>query len=97
MTKKATFDLRVKREQAAVAEKMLGDALPDTRAFSGCISVEVMRDSDEPDRWFLMEEWESRAHHQAYVNWRVETGWVESFAANLDGEPALRYFDPVDM
>lgn len=97
MTKKATFDFRVKPEQAAVAEKMLGDALPDTRAFSGCISVEVTRGSDEPDRWFLMEEWESYAHHQAYVNWRVETGWVECFAANLDGEPALRYFDPVDM
>ena len=97
MTTKATFDFRVKPGRAAVAEKMLADALPDTRAFSGCISVEVMRDSDEPDRWFLMEEWESHAHHQAYAGWRAETGWVECFAANLDGEPALRYFDPIDM
>lgn len=97
MTKKATFDFRVKPEQTAVAEKMMRDALPDTRAFAGCISIDVMKDSEDPDRWFLMEEWESYDHHRAYVSWRVETGWSECFAANLDGEPTLRYFDPVDM
>ena len=95
MSKKVILEFEVKAGNGPAMEKLIGDALPDTRRYDGRISIDVMRDSDDPDKWALVEHWESQAHHETYIKWRVETGWFDKFTAMLTGEPAARYFDPV--
>ena len=61
----------------------LKSALVDTRAFDGCESIEVYVDLDQPDKVVLWEKFASRAHHEAYLAWRVETGLLEMLAPIL--------------
>ena len=82
-----------------VGEQMgssLKSALPDTRAFDGCISVDVLRNADNPNRWSLVERWESKAHHERYFQWRMETGFLEQMMAALVGEPKETWYETYD-
>ncbi|MCH9670932.1 MAG: antibiotic biosynthesis monooxygenase [Gammaproteobacteria bacterium] len=70
--------------------------LADTRAYDGCIGVEVCTNQDEPDVVVLIERWESRAKYEKYLGWRAETGVVDKIVAQIEGAPSIRYFDPTD-
>lgn len=70
--------------------------LPDTRAFEGCMSVDVYRHQDDQDVVVLVEQWQTRAHYEKYFSWREETGALAQLVERLDGPPSLRYFDPTD-
>ena len=65
----------------------LMEALADTRAFEGNISIETYLDQDNPDRIVLWEKWETREHYEAYLAWRMETGMMEMIGPFLDGAP----------
>lgn len=65
----------------------LGESLADTRKFDGCLLVEVYTDQDDPNKILLWEKWESRAHQEKYLAWRIETGMMETLAPVL-AEPA---------
>ena len=43
----------------------------------------VFRDLDDPDRFVVVEKWESREAFQNYFNWRKSTGSLESMAERL--------------
>ena len=51
-------------------------ALPETRSFDGCISVETYVE-ESTDTIHLIEDWESLDHQAKYLNWRVETGLLD--------------------
>ena len=70
--------------------------LPDTRAYDGCLGVEVYQNQDDPDVVVLVEKWESKAHYEKYFGWRQETGLVDQLVQAIQGPPSLRYFDPTD-
>ena len=42
------------------------------------------------------ERWDSRKHHEKYVAWRTETGFMEKLGAALAAAPRIRYFERVD-
>jgi len=71
----------------------LKSALVDTRAFDGCESIEVYVDLDQPDKVVLWEKFASRAHHEAYLAWRVETGLLEMLAPILAEDPEFTYLE----
>jgi|TARA_Y100000588_G_C13547632_1_gene624760 quinol monooxygenase YgiN len=71
----------------------LKTALVDTRAFDGCESIEVYVDADQPDTVILWEKFATRAHHEAYLAWRVETGLLDMLAPILAGDPKFTYLD----
>lgn len=66
----------------------LGDmfiaVLGDTRAYDGCIKVDVYEDEGN-NTITLVEEWESLAHQQKYLGWRIETGIQEATKDILEG------------
>lgn len=66
-----------------LAQAML-PALEETRAFDGCESIEVYLDEDNPDRVILWEKWATRGHYEAYIAWRMATGFVEMVAPFMD-------------
>ena len=35
------------------------------------------RRDDNPNAWVIYEEWESKGHHERYIQWRTDTGFFE--------------------
>jgi len=59
-------------------------ALPDTRAFDGCISLDVYQELGTKS-FTLVEDWESFEHYERYLVWRMEGGLAETLDSLLDG------------
>ena len=66
---------------------LLGEVLPDTRAFDGCEGVTVYTDSDDRQTFLFVEFFQSKEHQQRYVKWRTETGVMAQLGENA-GRPA---------
>jgi quinol monooxygenase YgiN len=82
------------RLKPGLAETVLGglkEMLPDTCAFQGCLGVKIAQDMDNPDTIALVEEWENRSDHEAYMAWRTETGALASMAEVLAEPPSFVY------
>jgi quinol monooxygenase YgiN len=62
-------------------------ALPETRAYDGCISVDTYIE-ESTNTIHLIEDWETLDHQAKYLNWRVETGLLTQLDPILDGGAA---------
>ncbi len=92
----AFFEIRVRPEtldQGVHAE--LHKILSDTRAFEGCLAVEVLIDSEDPTHIVAVEKWESEEHDTAYRAWRAGEGKT-NLAASLASPPILTKFSSAD-
>lgn len=76
--------------------EVLLPSLSDTRAFSGCLSVETYSNSDAPDTVFLWEKWSERSDQEAYMNWRVETGMLDLIGPFMAGPPSIVHLNAED-
>lgn len=77
--------------------KFFIEILPDTRAFEGCVSVDFVRNQDNPNQLLIMEKWNTRQDYERYFAWRGETGVLDKLGSMIDGEPQLRFFDAVGV
>jgi len=66
----ALLDLRIKPESVAEAKETVESVLVATRAFPGCLGVDVLVDTED-EALLLIEKWESIEHDQAYRDWRA--------------------------
>jgi quinol monooxygenase YgiN len=87
-----TLELPTKSESMAELLEVMKSALVDTRSYAGCQKVETFIDQ-ESQNVFLVEQWKSAEHQQAYMGWRVETGFMNAVGPLLDGAPVARVFD----
>ncbi len=87
-----TLELPTRSESMAQLLEVMESALVDTRGYAGCQKVETYIDQ-ENQNIFLVELWESAEHQQAYMGWRVETGFMDAVGPLLDGAPIARTFD----
>lgn len=60
------------------------DVLGDTRAFEGCLKVDVYVD-ESSSTYTLIEEWETFSAHDNYVSWRTERGDLDETGDLLEG------------
>ena len=67
-------------EMAEVFKASLGA----TRGFEGCIGLDVYVE-ESADTYTLIEEWESVAHYDTYLQWRIDTGIKEATARIIEG------------
>ncbi len=67
--------------------------LTATRAFEGCESIEAYTDADNPDNIVLWEKFATRANHEAYLAWRIETGLLDALASILASDLQVTYLD----
>lgn len=65
----------------------------ETRAFPGFRDIRVLHNADRPNEVILIEEWDSRADHEAYVAFRTETGVMDQTAQMVTEPPRLDYWD----
>ncbi len=67
--------------------------LADTRAFDGCISVDILLATESPNDLVLLEEWESSEHYDKYRQWRAESGTSVLNGSGLtSGTPSTVYY-----
>ena len=97
MAMTAFFELRVRPEalEQGVHDE-LHAILSDTRAFDGCLGVEVLIDEDDPTRIVAVERWASAEHDAAYRAWRAGDGQT-NLGAFLAAAPVLSRFTATDI
>jgi quinol monooxygenase YgiN len=92
----AFLDLRVKPEaldQGLHTE--LHGILTDTRAFEGCLGVDVLIDTKDPSHIVAVEQWASEEHDAAYRAWRAGDGKT-NLGSFLATPPVLTKFSLAD-
>jgi quinol monooxygenase YgiN len=92
----AFLEVRVKPEaldQGFHAE--LHSILSDTRAFEGCLGVDVLIDTADPTHLVAVERWASEEHDAAYRAWRAGAGKT-NLASFLVSPPILTKFTSAD-
>lgn len=65
--------------------QLLADLLDQTRAFDGCTMAHVYH-CHESNEIVLVQNWQSSAAHDAYLNWRAEEGIFDQIAELLSDE-----------
>ena len=83
-----------KPEDTDALKQFMADALPDTRAYDGCISLDVC---NSDDNFVIVAQWESREHQEKYLAWRTEQGALKKMGEMLSSGPSFRYFDQLDI
>ena len=92
----ALLELRVKPDavdQGLHAE--LHAILTDTRAFEGCLGVDVLIDTADPTHVVLVERWASEERDAAYRAWRAGDGKT-NLASFIASPPVLTKFTSAD-
>lgn len=92
----AVLELRVKPDaldQGLHAE--LHKILTDTRAFEGCLGVDVLIDIADPTHIVAVERWASEERDAAYRAWRAGDGQT-NLASFLAEPPVLTRFSLAD-
>lgn len=90
-------DMQVKPEAVNEVKGLLKQTLPDTRAYAGCQRIDIYGDQDDAGHLVFYQQWDTRAHHQRYVDWRTQSGLLGKLAEKLTGPPKVRYFERVDV
>ncbi|MCB5272823.1 hypothetical protein BJG92_00328 [Arthrobacter sp. SO5] len=88
----AHLDLNLKAEVLPKAPAVLRDILADTRAFDGCLGVDVLIDSKDPAHILVVERWASLEHDAAYRAWRAGEG-ASNLGELLAAPPVLTHFE----
>ncbi|MBW4095516.1 MAG: hypothetical protein HIU81_09140 [Acidobacteria bacterium] len=89
----AHLDLNLKAEALPTAEFVLREILADTRAFDGCLGVDVLVDSSNPAHVLVVERWDSRDNDAAYRAWRATDEGASGLGELLAAPPVLTHFE----
>lgn len=88
----AHLDLTLKTDAVPTASAVLRDILSDTRAFDGCLGVDVLVDRNDPAHLVVVEQWASLEHDSAYRAWRAGDG-ASGLGELLAAPPVLTHFE----
>ena len=88
----ALLDLTLSQESLTDAPRVLHETLKATRAFPGCLGVEVLRATDDPTRILIVERWESVEADAAYRSWRASPEGASEIPGLLAGAPIFATF-----
>lgn len=89
MSVKAILDVRLDPAALEAAYAAVHSTLVDTRAFAGCVEVEVLVDDTDPAHLMFIETWASPEHDAAYRAWRAGAGASKELGAVLTAAPVL--------
>src|SRR5690242_1661510 len=89
----ALLELRFQPDALEKSHQLLREILVDTRAFDGCLGVEVLVDTEDPAHVILHESWVSAEHDTAYRKWRAGAG-ATALGSLLAAAPTLTVCTP---
>jgi quinol monooxygenase YgiN len=87
----ALLDLRIKPESLADAKETVENVLVATRAFPGCLGVDVLVDTEDETHLLLIEKWESIEHDQAYRDWRATPAGASALSTIVASRSLTRF------
>jgi heme oxygenase (mycobilin-producing) len=87
----ALLDLRIKPESVAEAKETVERVLDATRAFPGCLGVDVLVDTEDKAHLLLIEKWESIEHDQAYRDWRATEAGAPALSTIVSSRSLTRF------
>lgn len=90
------IDVRAKDPAAFKQYLQTAAVIPVTRLASGITYSWSTQDENDPERFVLIQGWNSAAQQQAYIGWREETGALADFVGRLQGPPTVTYLDAFD-
>ncbi|SNT18271.1 putative quinol monooxygenase [Rhodococcoides kyotonense] len=93
----ALLDLKLKPEILDDAKVVLSRVLAETRAFDGCLGVDVLVDEDDATHWIAYERWESAEADAKYREFRAGPGKITDLGPLLAGAPGLTKFTVSDV
>ncbi len=88
----ALLDLTLKPESVADAPAVIRETLKATRAFDGCLGVEVLMDAEDETHVVLLEQWDSLESDAAYRAWRATPDGASDLRTLLASAPRLTKF-----
>ena len=94
MTVTSLLDMRFATDHLEDGPQALLGILADTRAFDGCLGVQVVTDVTDPAHVVAVERWESLEHDDAYRAWRAGPG-ASGLGQYLAVPPVLTRFTDV--
>ena len=74
MTLIAILDLQLDPQRLDAGRQVLTETLVATRAFPGCLALEVLTDVSDPAHVVVYEAWASQEADAAYRAWRAGEG-----------------------
>jgi quinol monooxygenase YgiN len=92
----ALLDLQLKPGSPEASYQLIHDVLTDTRAFPGCLGVDVVIDTTDPLHVLAVERWESLEADAAYRAWRAGDG-ASNLGTVLAAAPILTKFESSDI
>jgi heme oxygenase (mycobilin-producing) len=87
----ALLDLKIKPESVAEAKEVVESVLADTRAFPGCLGVDVLVDTEDQAHLLLIEKWESIERDQAYRDWRATEAGASALSTIVASRKLTRF------
>lgn len=97
MSVKIVLEVHVDPQRVDDVVKFLRENLPDTRAYEGFESLSVFQNADDPSLFLFDEQWTTRAHYDAYLGWRNETGVLTELVNMCVGEPSIKAFNYIGV
>ena len=88
----ALLDLTLLPASGLDALTVLRDTLQATRAFPGCLGLEVLLDAEDATHVVVLERWDSMASDAAYRAWRTTPDGVSQLSTVLASPPRLTRF-----
>lgn len=70
----SVVEVTFKDGQAEAGLEAVRESIKTTRAFDGCLGIDVGRPLDNPNRLVLVEKWTSAEHDAAYRKFRATQG-----------------------
>jgi quinol monooxygenase YgiN len=89
----ALLDLRIKAESVAEAKGIIDGVFTDTRAFPGCLGVDVLVDVEDEAHFLLIEKWESLEHDRAYRAWRATEEGASALSTVVASRTLTRFVE----
>ena len=90
MTVLVFVDLKPQQSEVENMINYLKEVAPDTRSFEGCQDINIYQE-DDGIGVVMVEHWDSKAHYEKYLAWRVETGVMDKLGAMLADPPVIRF------
>ena len=84
-------DFRAKEGKAEALRAFLAQMIPSIASCRGCVSCKLLQSQDSPDRFVILEVWDSIESHKAAVE-DIPPEMLVTVMELLDGKPSGEYF-----
>ena len=91
------LDVRLSPDAPADAEARVTSILSQTRARPGSLSVDVVRDLDDPRHLLVIEVWDSVEADDAYRAWRATPEGANELRELAAGRVALTRYEATSL